>query len=409
MRPSWSISCIQNEVGPIPDAAFLMETAGLAMDNNVKVFTMNQICILLLTVGAFVSPYGEVKRLHAQDSDGHPLSNKLVQRIDSLNGRRVDRCLYWQHGDAFVYMSFLYRISAARKNGDKFLVQNLNIDSPGWICDGGESLIVGVGRDGTADSLFAPRNAKIQVFDQSLAASKIIEIPNSNQDIDYVSCVRSDNDSMVLFCSTSKLRKSGDDHILTFEQQLILVKDNEATVIHRSQPFISVDGFSPVFARSGDDILAVGLKPDPIVFRAVGKHLDLRYDDRWFNGVNGLIDLAPIKSPRSGSGSSDSLKVAFISDDRLWIFDPVGDRVEDYNVSNMSPSTDVALYENGKRFLLSGNGIVVLPVEMLSVSRPQHPMRINPTSTYHRCAVNPNGQVALCGTVDGFLDIVQIP
>ena len=269
--------------------------------------------------------------------------------------------------------------------------------------------MVGVGRNGTGDSLFAPGNARIQVFDRALTPSKIMEVPDSNKNIDYVSCVRSDNDSILLFVSTAKLKKTGNNTLANFEQQLLLVKGNEASVIHRSEPHISADGRIPVFARSGDDILAVGLKPDPIAFRSVGTHLDLRDEERWFNGVNGGIDLAPIKSPRSGSGAIDSLRVAFISDDRLWIFDPDSDRVEGYDLADMPPFSDAAPFEGGKRIFLAGSGVVAQPLEVLSFSRTRRFPRINPRSTYHCCAVNPNGKDALCGTVDGFLDIVQIP
>ena len=370
---------------------------------------MQRIRVLLLGVAFFVSTNERLAFAVPQLSSEGPVSAQKVQRIDSLNGRRVDSCFYWQHGDAFVYMSFLYQASIARKDGDKYLVQKLDVDSPGWICDCGESLIVGVERNGTSDNLFDPANARIQIFDRALTASKIIEIPDSNEAMDFVSCVRSDQDSTLLFCACSKLERKGDELVVSFEHQLIRVRNNEATVIHRSQPFVSKDGRFPVYAVSGDDIIAVGLQSDPIIFRSVGTFLDLRFDVRWFQGPNGMIDLAPIKSPDRASCASGSPKVAFISDDHVWTFDPGSDRVAEISF-NTAPFKDVALFENANKVLLVGNELIALPVKSLSVSGAlrEHQIRAN-AGPYHRCAIDTNGKVALCGSIIGFLDIVQLP
>ena len=140
---------------------------------------MQRVHVLFLGVAIFVSATVSLVFAVPQRSNEGPVAAKKVQRIDSLNGHRVDSCLYWQHGDAFVYMSFLYQASIARKDGDKYLVQKLDVTSPGWICDCGESLVVGVEQKGTSEYLFAPANARIQVFDNELKASKTIEIPES--------------------------------------------------------------------------------------------------------------------------------------------------------------------------------------------------------------------------------------
>lgn len=372
-------------------------------------FAVQRIRVLLLGVAFFAYTNERLVFAAPQLSNEGPVAAQEVQRIDSLNGRRVDSCLYWQHGDAFVYMSFLYQASIARKDGDKYLVQKLDVTSPGWICDCGESLIVGVERNGTSDYLFAPANARIQVFDDELKASKIIEIPDSNESIDFVSCVQIAPESTVLFCATSKLERKGGDVVGSCEQQLIRIRNNEATVIHRSQPFVSKDGRYPVFAVSGDDIIAIGLQADPIIYRSVGKYLDLRFDVRWFHGPNGVIDLAPIKSPDRASCASDSQKVAFISQDDVWTFDPSSDRVAG-NSFNTAPLKDVAFFDNGNKMLLVGNELVALPVKSLSVSGALREHQISgDTGVCHRCAIDTNGKVALCGSIFGFLDIVQLP
>ena len=145
----------------------------LAMNRTWVDIHKQRIWVLLFAAGFFGAPYDESKQATAQIAADPEASMENVQRIDSLHGRRIDRSLYWQHCDAFVYMSFLHQVSVARKDGDKYSIKDLNIDSPGWICECGDSLVVGVGRNGTGDSLFAPGNARIQVFDRALTPSKI--------------------------------------------------------------------------------------------------------------------------------------------------------------------------------------------------------------------------------------------
>jgi len=370
--------------------------------------TLQRVVVLFLGIAFFVSTNERLAFAVPQQSNEGSVSAQKVQRIDSLNGRRVDRCLYWQHGDAFVYMSFLYQASIARKDGNKYLVQKLDVTSPGWICDCGESLVVGVEQKGTSEYLFAPANARIRVFDNELKASNTIEIPQSNESIDFVACVQSASESIVLFCSTSKLERRGGGVVASNEQQLIRIRNSEAEVIQRSQPFVSEDGRFPVFAVCGDDIIAIGLQADPIIYRSVGKYLDLRFDVRWFHGSNGLIDLASIESPDRASCASNSLQVAFISDDQVWTFDPGSDRVAG-NSFHTAQLHDVAFFGSGNKVLLVGRELVALPVESLSISSALNKHRITDTGPYHRCAIDTNGRVALCGTIFGFLDIVQLP
>ena len=391
------------------ESRILNTTVQLAMNRTLMDFTMQRVHVLFLGVAIFVSANASLVFAAPQRSNGGPVAAKKVQRIDSLNGHRVDSCLYWQHGDTFVYMSFLHQVSVARKDGDKYLVQKLDVDSPGWICDCGDSLVIGVGQKGTSDYLFAPAYARIQVFDNELKASKTIEIPESNESIDFVSCVQSAPESTVLFCATSKLERKGGDVVVSFEQQLIRIRNTEATVIHRSQPFVSKDGRFPVFAVSGDDIIAIGLQADPIIYRSVGKYLDLRFDVRWFHGSNGMIDLAPIKSPDRASCASNSSQVAFISDDQVWTFDPGSDRVagDSFNAASLK---DVALFDSGNKVLLVGDELVALPFKSLAVSGALREHRISADAgVYHRCAIDTDGNDALCGTILGFLHIVQLP
>ena len=214
--------------------------------------------------------------------------------------------------------------------------------------------------------------------------------------------------STTLFCSTNTLERNGSDFAVYFQQQLIRIENGGATVIRRSERQLSEHGSPLVFARSGEDILAFGLPLESIVYRSVGKYFDLRFDVRWFQGANNKIDLAPIKSPRRASRASLSPRVAFVSDDHLWIFDPEGDDVECHNVFNVHSFKDVALFNNGKSLLLAGNGFVALPVEDLSVPGAIRERTVETGGVYNRCAIDSDEKHALCGTVDGFLDIVEI-
>jgi len=128
----------------------------LAINSTLTDITMQRIHMLFLGVAFFVSTNERLVFAGPQQSNEGPVSVRKVQRIDSLNGRRVDSCLYWQHGDAFVYMSYLYQASIARKDGNKYLVQKLDVTSPTWICDCGESLVVGVKlKDTSFETVFA--------------------------------------------------------------------------------------------------------------------------------------------------------------------------------------------------------------------------------------------------------------
>ncbi|MFO0976860.1 MAG: hypothetical protein U0996_10705 [Planctomycetaceae bacterium] len=369
-----------------------------------SLFEISRTAILLIVIGICGTPTASF----AQELDLTANQMHSVARIWSIDGRRVDNCIYWRKAKRFVVLSALYGVWVVDAATDTPKVQRLPIERPAWICEAEDRLIIGLAPVDAAIGQVS--DSQIQVFARDLSSERMT-VEGMPAGVQFASCVGDIAGETVLFCASSTPTKVAEEVAGVNAQQLVRIGNQAATVIGRRTEFISSNGSIPVFARLREDVVAVGLQPATLVFGNIHEVRDLEVSAKLSGNLDDTIDLNPLSGCTRAAFTANLRRAAFATDERLWIIDPMSKSLFSVDVE-LSGCRSMAVLEDGTAVLLFGNGLTALSLEnsVTKTRRNRLKWTIKERGAEYMCgAVDEDGKIAICGTVDGYIDLITLP
>ena len=369
-----------------------------------SLFAISRAGILCIVIGL----YGTRTASFAQQLDLTVSQTDSVARVLSINGRRVDNCIYWRRAELFVVLSALYGVWVVQSATDTPKVQRLPIERPAWICEAEDRLIIGLAPADAAIGRVS--DSQIHVVARDLS-SKRMTVEGMPAGVQFASCLGDIEGETVLFCASSTPTKVAKDFAGVNAQQLVRIGSQTARVLGRRTEFVSSDGSIPVFARFNDDIIAVGLQPTTVVFSNIYKARDLNHSAKLSGNLGDTIDLKLLSVCTRAAFATNHQRAAFATDERLWIIDAMSKSLVSLDVE-LSGCRAIVVLEDGKELLLFGSGLSALSLEKSPIktrgNRLKWTIKAN-GAEYNSGAVHEDGKIAICGTVDGYVDLITLP
>jgi hypothetical protein len=371
------------------------------MDCLFAIFKAGILCIVIGLCGTRTVSFAQQLDLTVNQTDS-------VARAFSINGRRVDNCLYWRRAERFVVLSALYGVWVIQAATDTPNVQRLPIERPAWICEAEDQLIIGLAPVDTAIDRVS--DSQIHVVARDLSSQRMT-IEGMPAGVQFASCLGDIEGETVLFCASSTPTKVAEEAAGVNAQQLVRVGSTTAMVAGRRTEFVSSDGSIPVFARLGEDIIAVGLQPAPVVFHTIHRVRDLEASAKLSGNLDDTIDLKPLLGCTRAAFTTNLQRAVFATDERMWIIDPVSKSLFSFDVE-LSGCRTMAILEDGTALLLFGSGLSALSLENSATKTRRNRLMwtIKERGAEYNCgAVDKDGKMAICGTVDGYIDLITLP